>query len=134
VKLTADLIVTENKAKVQEAILTLLATVYTANTYGTKNAAGKYVTLAPAGSQARAVQDAFNTKEDDRLALGVGSDELVSGTPAAAASFFGKKSDMTTLADKFNAETLTDAVVANRFTAAKKVETLKATLLTKAYF
>jgi len=130
VKLTADLIVTENKAKVQEAILTLLATVYTANTYGTKNAAGKYVTLAPAGSQARAVQDAFNTKEDDRLALGVGSDELVA-SPVAAATFFAKKSDMTTLADKFNAERTTVPVFD---TAKKTATTTNATLLTKLYF
>ena len=131
--------VTENKAKVQEAILTLLATVYS-NLMSTKDAASGKLGVgnaAPDGSQAKAVQDAFNTKEDDRVALGVGSDELVT-TPAAAASFFvaGQSSPnahtlMVTLADKFNAE----RTIVPLFNAAKKSTTItNATLLTKAYF
>lgn len=132
--------VTENKAKVQLAALTLLATVYT-TAMSTKDAASGKLGVgndAPVDSTARIVQDAFNKREDDRVALGVGSDELVTTTPAAAASFFvaGQSSPnahtlMVTLADKFKAE----RTIAPLFNAAKKSTTItNATLLTKAYF
>ena len=54
--MTADLMVTENKAKVQEAILTLLATVYSSQMSAATGGLRGVGNPAPVGSQALLVQ------------------------------------------------------------------------------
>lgn len=85
--------------------------------------------MALAGTQARAVQAAFNTMENAKTDLGVASDKLTPSAATATTAAAFTKSAMTALAAKFHVskDALFTSTISTNILAA-------ATGLTKAYF